>query len=251
MITGTVEFDWGGERLALLPDRAAWLPEHRTLLAADVHLGKSASFRAMGVPVPESVTGRDLERLSALLGATRAVRLIVLGDLVHDQTAMLDRTCDAVRAWRDGWAGVQIDLIPGNHDRKATACERLGVRVAEPTVMLGGICLTHEPPVDQTEGRGGGVPTLCGHLHPVVSVGPARTPGRVRSACFWFAGATGILPAFGSFTGGCAMGTELPHAVFAAGERAVIPVTPLAALWVAGWAAGTPSGTDAFAYDGP
>jgi hypothetical protein len=69
----------------------------------------------------------------------------------------------------------------------------------------------------------------------------------VRSACFWFAGATGILPAFGSFTGGCAMGMELAHAVFAAGDREVIPVSALAALW----AAGTPSGNDAFAYDGP
>lgn len=248
MITGAVEIEWGGERLALLPDRAAWLPEHRTLLVADVHLGKSASFRAMGVPVPEAVTGRDLERLSALLRATGAVRLIVLGDLVHDQTAMLDRTCDAVRAWREGWAVVEVDLIPGNHDRRATACERLGVRVLEPQISLGGLVLTHEPPRDPDEGAGGErAATLCGHLHPVVSVGPARTPGRVRSACFWFAGATGILPAFGSFTGGCAMGMELPHAVFAAGDRAVIPVTPLAALW----AAGTPSGTDTFAYDGP
>jgi hypothetical protein len=128
MIAGAVEIEWGGERLALLPDRAAWLPEHRTLLVADVHLGKSASFRAMGVPVPEAVTGRDLARLSALLGATGAVRLIVLGDLVHDQTAMLDRTCDAVRAWRASWAGVEVDLIPGNHDRRATACERLASR---------------------------------------------------------------------------------------------------------------------------
>jgi DNA ligase-associated metallophosphoesterase len=241
MIEGAAEIVWAGERLVLLPGRAVWLPERDTVLVADVHLGKPASFRAMGVPVPEAVTGRDLDRLSALLHATGAGRLIVLGDLVHDRAALLDRTCDAVRAWRAGWGGVAVDLIPGNHDRKAPACERLGVRVLAPEILLGGLGLTHEPPEDT------GVPTLCGHLHPVVSVGPLRTPGRVRSACFWFAGAVGVLPAFGSFTGGCAMGMEPAHAVFAAGERTVIPVTLLAASW----AARTPSGTDAFAYDGP
>ncbi len=225
MIAGAVEVVWHGERLALLPDRAAWLPDAGALLVADVHLGKSASFRAKGVPVPEGATGRDLARLSALLRATAAARLIVLGDLVHDQTALLDRTCDAVRAWRAGWPGVEIDLIPGNHDRKADSCEQLGLRVLEPTVVLNGLRLTHEPPERP------GAPTLCGHLHPVVSVGPIGSPARVRTACFWFDGLTGVLPAFGSFTGGRAMGMDLSHGVFAAGDRAVIPVSALAALW--------------------
>lgn len=243
MIPGSAEFDWHGTRLVLLPDRAAWMADTGILLVADVHLGKPASFRSMGVPVPESVTGRDLERLSALLRATGASRLIVLGDLVHDALATQRRTGDAVRAWRDAWPGVEIDLIPGNHDRRADDCAGLGVRVLGPELEIEGLRLTHEPPDPGTEQR----PTLCGHLHPVVSVGPSRTPGRVRSACFWFAQKAGILPAFGSFTGGCAMSIEVGHAVFAAGDREVIPVSPLAALW----SAPRPSGSGALAYDRP
>lgn len=243
MIPGSAEIDWHGTRLVLLPDRAAWMADAGILLVADVHLGKPASFRSMGVPVPEAVTGRDLERLSALLRVTGAGRLIVLGDLVHDAAATLERTGDAVRAWRDAWSGVGVDLIPGNHDRRAHDCAGLGVRVLGPELEIGGLRLTHEPPeADEQVG-----PTLCGHLHPVVSVGPSRTPGRVRSACFWFARGVGILPAFGSFTGGCAMAIEVGHAVFAAGDRVVIPVSPLAALW----AAPRPSGSGAVAYDRP
>ena len=41
-----------GEQLDLLPEKAIWWPRRRTLLVADVHCGKDATFRAMGVPVP-------------------------------------------------------------------------------------------------------------------------------------------------------------------------------------------------------
>lgn len=241
MIPGSVEFGWHGEQLVLLPDRAVWLPAHRTLLLADVHLGKPASFRALGVPVPETVTGRDLDRISHLLQTTAATRLVVLGDLVHDQTAMLDRTCHAVRQWRASVPLVEIDLIPGNHDRKASSCERLGVRVLGPWERLGGLVLTHEPP--RTEGPA----TLCGHLHPVVPIGLPGSRSRTRAACFCFGSGTGILPAFGTFTGGLAMGFVGDHALFAAGAEQVIPVTPKAVSW----ARTTPSGSGAFAYDRP
>lgn len=46
-----------GERIDLLPERAAWWPAARTLFVADAHLGKAAVFRARGLPVPEATTG--------------------------------------------------------------------------------------------------------------------------------------------------------------------------------------------------
>ncbi len=225
MIQGAIEIGWHSVRLVLLPDRGVWMPDADTLLVADVHLGKPASFRAMGVPVPEAVTSRDLDRLSGLLRATGAGRLIVLGDLIHDAVALRERTCDAVRAWRESLGRIEVDLVVGNHDRRARSCEPLGVRPLGERALIGGVVLTHEPPGQDRE------PTLCGHVHPVVSVGEG--PGRVRSACFWFGGMTGILPAFGSFTGGKAVGCD-GAAVFAAGERSVIAVTRAAeALYVA------------------
>ncbi|NBP80976.1 hypothetical protein EBU58_09735, partial [bacterium] len=50
----------------LLPGRGAWLPTSRTLLVADLHLGKAASFRHAGLPVPEGSSGGDLQRLERL-----------------------------------------------------------------------------------------------------------------------------------------------------------------------------------------
>ena len=67
----------------LLPGRAALVAATRTLLVADLHLGKAATFRRAGIPVPEGSAGRDLDRLTRLVADTRATRVIVVGDLLH------------------------------------------------------------------------------------------------------------------------------------------------------------------------
>ncbi len=69
-IAGSMRISFAGERLVLLPDRAIYWEKRATLLVADVHLGKGAAFRAMGVPVPAGNSAKDLKRLSALLAAT-------------------------------------------------------------------------------------------------------------------------------------------------------------------------------------
>ena len=64
-----------GIRVELLPGRAAMLPVSRSLLVADLHLGKAATFRKAGLPVPEGSAQRDLARLRGLVEATAARRL--------------------------------------------------------------------------------------------------------------------------------------------------------------------------------
>ena len=56
-----------GEALILAPERAVFWPARQTLLVADARFGKSASFRARGVPVPESTTQGTLGTMDALL----------------------------------------------------------------------------------------------------------------------------------------------------------------------------------------
>jgi len=38
--------------VVLLPERAVWWPATRTLLVADLHLGKCETLRANGAPMP-------------------------------------------------------------------------------------------------------------------------------------------------------------------------------------------------------
>ena len=69
--------------LTMLPQRGVWQASTRTLWVADLHLGKAATFRALGQPAPSGTTDENLRRLGALADDWRARRLIVLGDFLH------------------------------------------------------------------------------------------------------------------------------------------------------------------------
>ena len=45
-----------GEKLVLLPERVAYWPAKKALFVADFHLGKAASFRSAGIPLPSGTT---------------------------------------------------------------------------------------------------------------------------------------------------------------------------------------------------
>ena len=72
-----------GETLWLLPEPALWWPAGRVLWVADLHLGKAATYRALGQPVPGGTTRENLARLSALLHHYRPAQLVFLGDFLH------------------------------------------------------------------------------------------------------------------------------------------------------------------------
>ena len=57
-LAGAASFVCRGERLHLLPERAVWWPAAGLLLVADVHLGKAATFRRLGQPVPAGTTAQ-------------------------------------------------------------------------------------------------------------------------------------------------------------------------------------------------
>jgi uncharacterized protein len=214
-----VRIEWHGEALELRRERALHWPRERTLFIADPHFGKAASFRALGVPVPPGTTRTDTERLSALLQATAAARLIVLGDFFHSAAGRAPRTMERIGSWRASHASLEIMLVPGNHDRGAGAPpEAWGIRRLEPGHCLGGFALHHEPPE-----RAGPLPALAGHLHPVVRLEEAGGAG-VRAPCFIFGKALGLLPAFGSFTGGARVEPRAGDRVFAAGPDGVVEI---------------------------
>ncbi|NBW97703.1 MAG: hypothetical protein EBR28_13500 [Planctomycetia bacterium] len=117
--------------LVLLAGRAAFVPATATLLVADVHLGKAATFRRAGIPVPEGSAQGDLARLARLAAEQAARRVVVLGDLLHAKGGCTDAVWAEFRDCRRRIAA-EIVLVLGNHDRGLTAsatalAERLGI----------------------------------------------------------------------------------------------------------------------------
>lgn len=213
-----------GTELELRPERAVWWPERKAVMVADPHFGKTAVFRAAGLPLPEGETAADLERMGRLLDATGAERLWILGDFFHGRAGReAAGVAAALARWREGRPGLEILLLEGNHDRGAGPppeewrVERGGVERRE-----GPFRLRHFPP---EAGEAGGEGFLvCGHLHPAVSL---REPGgaRWRAPCFLLAAAGHlVLPAFGSFTGTARVRPQSGDRVWAVTAESVVEV---------------------------
>ena len=183
----------GNQSLLLLGERAVYWPAQRSLLIADLHLGKADTLRRAGILAPRGSTSTDLDRLARLIERHQPETLWVLGDLLHGpilDAPWIDRWKDFRRAHRS----LSIQVIAGNHDRQltGTTAQLLELQVIRADVLLAGLCLCHEPP------PGAPLPTVSGHLHPCV-----RLPGLPRRWPAFRLNAGGlILPAFSLLTGG-------------------------------------------------
>jgi DNA ligase-associated metallophosphoesterase len=211
----------------LLAGRAAFLPSTATLLVADLHLGKAATFRNAGIPVPEGSAQADLARLERLVRDTAARRLIVLGDLFHARSGCTQAVFDEFAASRARMPGTEVLLIPGNHDRAIGKIPAsLGIDSCLRTHDEPPFHFVHEPATDLPE-PGRTCFTIAGHLHPTVVL---RSPSgdRITERCFVAEEATLVLPAFGSFTGGHRMRHADGLRLWIARDDGVADVTRLA-----------------------
>ena len=184
-----------GTELTLLPEKAIHWKEERTLLVADMHVGKDATFRARAVPVPLGSTASDLERLGRLLQQTGAERLIILGDLYHANEGMTQATRGALRDWRAQHQSVSVVLVRGNHDRDAVRSPpELDITEREEALVHSPFVFRHTP-----EPSPGGY-VVGGHVHPGVVL---RGDGgrRERLPCFHVTPSSLVVPAFSEFTG--------------------------------------------------
>src|SRR5690606_30890641 len=98
-----------------LPERALFFPAENTLIVADLHWGKAATFRTNYVPVPTGTTASDLARLSAAVVSTGAERVVILGDLLHARKGRQEGTFDTIQKWRKQNASLEVILVRGNH----------------------------------------------------------------------------------------------------------------------------------------
>jgi uncharacterized protein len=242
--------DWAGHQWELLPEKALHWPARRTVIVADVHFGKAAAFRHLGVPVPHGTTAHDLARLGEIVQTTRCERMIILGDLLHARHGRAEDTMQSIGEWRRQHAALDITLVRGNHDLHAgdppvdwmIACvDRLQIdrihlqhALAEVIPALGGPGIQRAAGGATTSHRSRarrdwmpGLPragvTIAGHVHPCVRLRDVDGSS-MRAACFVFSDCAALLPAFGSFTGTHAVQPREGDRVFAVGAGEVIEI---------------------------
>ena len=183
-----------GLELTILPERAVWIQELRTLLLSDLHLGKVNHFRRSGIPVPQKVNDSNTETLLQLLMQYGPDRTIFLGDLFHSH---YNQEWEVLVQVVSAFPETTFDLVTGNHDILGPhQYQRNRINQHGQYQLTPEILLTHIPDEESTSK----IYQICGHLHPAVTL---RGKGRqsITLPCFWFGNSIGILPAFGAFTG--------------------------------------------------
>lgn len=207
-----------GEKLLLLAERAAYWPAKKALFIADFHLGKAASFRRLGIPLPYGTTNENVERLGRAIDKTGAEQVVFLGDFLHSAEGRAPRTFERFGVFRDERRAVAMTIVRGNHDKKAgDPPEAWDVRCIDAGETLGPFILNHEP------GASRGGYALGGHIHPAVRLS-ASGEKSLRLPCFWFGARYGVLPAFGAFTGSAEVLPRRGDQVFVIAEHEVLQV---------------------------
>jgi DNA ligase-associated metallophosphoesterase len=214
--------------IVLMPGRAAFLPATSTLLVADLHLGKAATFRHRGIPVPEGSAQEDLARLAQLVAATRARRLLVLGDLFHARSGCTARVFEEFTATRMLFQKTEVLLVAGNHDRSVGRLPPgLGIDSILRTLDEPPFHFVHEPGTPLPEPDRDEPFTVAGHIHPTIRVG-SPSGDRLTDRCFLAEPGLLVMPAFGSFTGGHRVAPSDRARVWIARDDGVVEVTSLA-----------------------
>ena len=202
-----------GEEFLLHTERVILWPRTNSLIAADLHFGKDAWFRRQGIAVPSGNTDLDLHRLSLLIEAYSVRRLILLGDIFHQRLSETEPFHQAFDSWRQRHPQVKIIGIIGNHDRHGALTLFSDIIQWCAHWQEGPFLFSHEP-IEHEQHY-----VLAGHLHPVIHLRAASD--RISAPVFWFRKHYGVLPSFGSLTGGHPIRPDKNDNVFIVGPTQV------------------------------
>jgi len=203
---------------------ALWIPESKTVVVADIHLGYSWAQRRRGELGPLA-DERSREKLLRLREELNPRRFVFLGDLVH-----APKPCAPERKWiedvlRELGRSAELIAVLGNHDRAfADEFAYLPVETA---------LFWNEASWTAIHGDQLGLPIperrtlILGHLHPALPVLDASGAGRKLPA-FLASRPCIVLPAFSPFAGGYNLACGVPRelqALFQGEEPETLVVT--------------------------
>lgn len=183
-----------------MPERAAYWPRAKTLIIADLHLGKADAMLGAGLVVSErvvrGVVRDDLGRLGRAVERTGAERVLIVGDLLHAAIGVTPILVEEVAAWKQA-RRVPWVVVRGNHDAKiGRVADDWELTVIPEILDEGGLRFVHIPPDQPPEGRY----VISGHEHPAVTIG--RGGSVIKLAAFQVGAWRMVLPAMSRFTAG-------------------------------------------------
>lgn len=209
------------EHFILSSERSLFWESQRTLIVADLHVGKTGHFRKAGINIPQSVYKDDLHRLLAQILFFKAEKLIIVGDLTH---SIANLEMDLFRKWRKDFPLLEVHLAKGNHDILDNAWyKEADIEVHNDPYQINQFVFVHDIVKSKKELTTDQF-VFSGHVHPVIVIS-GRGKQSLRFPCFYFSKTYSILPAFSRFTGGYRISPEEGDKVFALGDGEIMEIT--------------------------
>ena len=202
----------GNDVFWLTPQRALFWETEKTLIVADLHLGKTGHFRKSGIPVPSKVYKEDLQVLLHQVLFFKSEQLIILGDMTH---SVANRELELFHRWRNDFFSLNIQLVKGNHDiLNDKWYQDARIKVSDEELVIRDFAFRHDKAKKKEKTATDSLFTFHGHVHPAVKL---RGGGRqeLLFPCFYFTTDHCILPAFSRFSGAYIIKPGKDDSVFA------------------------------------
>lgn len=223
--TEPVSVELAGQTIELLASGAAFWRDGKTLFVADLHLGKTTTFRRGGIPLPSGITNVTVSRLIDVIQAVSPTRLIVLGDLIHARCSWDDELTQNLTRLCECKSHLEVCLVEGNHDRGSRIkLSSFPIQIVQAPYQLSPFTLLHDESTERPAFNEPDKIYLAGHTHPCVQLGAAAGES-MRLKCFQMANCCLTLPAFGEFTGAMSISRRKGDDIFAIAGNEVIRIS--------------------------
>jgi uncharacterized protein len=181
------------EGIRVTGEGMAWLPEQHAIVVADIHIGYDLAARRRGGYLPPVLSGATIgDRIATIARRYEAGLVVVAGDLRHSTRDVDALEREEVVAFANAVRQhVSLEIVLGNHDAGDAIAG-----TSQAALRLGQVDIVHAPPRTEADRL-----TVCGHLHPRVTVRD-ETGASARYPCALVSATTIILPAYSEWAGG-------------------------------------------------
>lgn len=201
----------------LLAEKAVFWEEQKTLILADIHIGKGTVFRKAGIPIPQGIMDDDLLSITSLIDRYNVKKCIIVGDLIHAKSGLSEDVKKKFSDWLNKTT-CEVHLVLGNHDKpllKSLPSEWL-LHIHVEGLLIEPFYFSHHPIPHEVWF------VWSGHLHPKVEISDKYD--RLVLRCFQVFKDLCVLPAFGFFTGGMLVKKSKDCKIYAIADDSVIEI---------------------------
>jgi hypothetical protein len=207
----------------LLPQRALFWFEQRTLIVSDPLMSRATAFPSSDVPYSATAKASSLNRLSTLLNFFEPDLLLILGDLVEPTDSEDMELNESLIYWRRQFHEVNFFRLHNGQPSSPDFLEEFAMKESRENQMLS----PFEFQLERKATRGF---SIAGRPHSAIKFLDRREGTGVKASCFHLQSACLTLPGFCSSCHGATITPREGDRVFIIGPNEVVEIAPALAF---------------------